>query len=384
MIFFRQGSHARSLTAVLAVTGEIPVKSLALFGSQRVYRALVTRLCEDQTLCNTDTGEKLSCRLLTLHGNGAKKSVRFHKSGLPVLDWVGARNYYLNAYWNHNFPSDDVHVERHFRFAEAAILFARAGAEIRPWCARVLQKQAILREPFSMPTLYAAKDLKKVQDFELRKTQYARFTGAVFTRDNTYVVYNARGAVMKWNGIGEYKSLQSIIGLSRMNTLVFSVDGAILFGKSEDLAVRTVEDMDNAPRPELRLDYVYRHVYFVPLNEDGIDQLRLLLIPNWNERLLCALFDPNQRAYNQGLFEYDAIVDGSFLFEFFDGDIARLIRFQKAAPAYRNRCELLCFPFQVGLVRRVLGDLVYIRTIETTAILDALGADRRTIFDGEI
>lgn len=123
MIWFRPGSHVRRLCVILAVTGEIPVKSLFLLGSQRVYRALVAKLIEPQKIINSETGETLFCRLLTLHGKGAKKSVRFYKAGLPVLDWIGVREFYMSAFWNHKLPSDDTHVERNFRLAEATIVF---------------------------------------------------------------------------------------------------------------------------------------------------------------------------------------------------------------------------------------------------------------------
>ena len=46
MIFFRPRSQTRRLIEMLAVTGEFPVSSLYLFGSQRTMRELVSRMTE--------------------------------------------------------------------------------------------------------------------------------------------------------------------------------------------------------------------------------------------------------------------------------------------------------------------------------------------------
>ena len=86
MIFFRPRSQTRRLIEMLAVTGEFPVSSLYLFGSQRTMRELVRRMTEIQQYRNTETGETVTCRLLTLSGKGRNKAVRLLKSGFQILD----------------------------------------------------------------------------------------------------------------------------------------------------------------------------------------------------------------------------------------------------------------------------------------------------------
>lgn len=126
---------------------------------------------------------------------------------------------------------------------------------------------------------------------------------------------------------------------------------------------------------ELRFDRVYEKVYFVPLCEAGVDQLRLLLSPDWNERLLPALFNLAERSYNRGHFEYDAVIDSVYRYTFFDCDIARLIRFRGAILDEHVSAVVYCFPFQVSLVRCVLGDLIDIRVIDPEVLLNAIGID---------
>lgn len=382
MIRFQPGSHVRRLCEILAVTGEIPVGSLALFGSQRVCRALITKLCAPQTILNTETGEKIDCRLLTLHGKGVKKSVRFYKAGFPVLDWFGAREYYFTTFWKHKLPSDDTHVERNFRLAEAVLLLSAAGCEFRPWLKEQFQSRSIRRLSFSQPCFYSSHELKNSGE-ELKKTQYARFIGAVFTEDAGMTVYNTRNSIMKWNGMGEFKAKDAIQKLAALNTQTREIHSAILFGQTMEVALRTMKSFDRVPHADLRFDAIYRHIHFIPLSADGVGQLQILLLPDWNERLLDLMFEPAQRSYERGAFEYDAHVDGVYVFAFFDGDLARLIRFHEAVSEFKCRAELICFPFQVGLAKQVLGELVDIKTIDLQPVLEALGLKGGKAFESK-
>ena len=378
MLLFKPGSQLHRLLSILAVTGEIPVSALHLFGNRRSMRDLITKLTLAQDYRNSETGATLHCQLLTLVGKGAAKSVRLLRSGLPMMDWIGARAYHEAAFWTHNFQSDIAHRVPLFRFAEAALMFMRAGAEIRPWVMPSLEEARLLPE---MPLLYSSRELKKLRNGELKKIQYARVIGAVYSRSAAMAIYNTRDAVMKWNGEGEFKARLSISDFAKRNTTVNGIPAAILFGNSTEIAVRTIDSMWKDRRQEFRLDGVYPRIFFVPLKEEGIDQLRLLLLPDCNEHLFAELFNPAERSYNRGSFEYDAVVDGTCMFCFFEGDIARLIRLREALRVNHQPCQILCFPFQTGLVKQVMEEMVDIRIIEPGILLDALGVERRTIFE---
>ena len=343
MLLFKPGSHLHWLLTALAVTGEIPVSSLHLFGNRRSMRDLITKLTLVQDYRNSETGDTMRCQLLTLVGKGENKSVRLLRSGLPLLDWIGARDYHEAAFWVHNFQSDLTHREPLFRFAEAALMFLQAGAEIRPWVMPSLEDAGLLLE---VPLLYSSRELKKLRDGELKKIQYARVIGAVYSRSAAISVFNTRNAVMKWNGMGELKARLSLGDLAQRNTSASKIDSAVLFGNSTEVAVRTVDALYKNRRLELRFDGVYRYI-----------------------------------SYNRGIFEYDGLVDGVHVFSFFDGDLARLVRLREALEEEHYPCQLLCFPFQVSLAKQVLGDLVDIRINEPGDVLNALGVERRTIFE---
>ena len=117
------------------------------------------------------------------------------------------------------------------------------------------------------------------------------------------------------------------------------------------------------------------------MDENGIRQLRLLTAPDWKERLLSLLFDPETRSYNRGSFEYDAQVDGAFVLSHLDGDLARLIRFREGIEGRTGPFEILCFPHQVDFLREYLAGRAVIKTIEMDAVETALEIEKRDAFE---
>ena len=370
MIHIRPGSQTQTLIMLLSTVGEFPTRSLHLLGNERVYKALVHRLTSPETFRNSMTGEEMTVRLLTVTGKASGKTVRLYKAALPILEWIGGKEYYLSSFWNHKFPGDAAHKERNHRVAEAVAMCMRAGVAYRPYLLPTLQNREIRSVIPKYPALYLAKDIKRVGEEEINKTMFTRLTGALYTDGSCYAVYNTRNAVMKWHGKGEFKAMQNLVDISRLNAGISRVDSAVLFGESEKIALDTLLLSD---KMDFRFDSVYRHVHFIPLNEFGIRLLSLMLIPDWNAQLLDLLFDPEARSYNKGVFEYDAFVDGVYVLSHLDGDIARLIRFRDSVYNRAGRFEVLCYPDQVPFLREYLGPNVSIKTIGIDSVEAELG-----------
>ena len=292
MVHFRPGSQAWQLITLLSFAGEFPYQSLSLLGSERVYRALVHKLTTPQTFRNPQTGTEFTCRLLTVSGKGPGKTIRLYKGALPILEWLGPNVYqhYMDAFWNHRFPGDASHRERNHRVAEAAAVCMRSGMEARPYQLPKLQNLKICQTVPDTSCFYLAKDIKKVGDAEMNKTMFTRMVGAFFAPGSCYAVYNTRNAAMKWSGMGEFKALHSLIELARLNAGIGRIDSAVLLGESEEIALRTLLESDKSRRLEFRFDSIYRHIHFIPMDSDGIRQLRILSVPDWKEKLLDLLF----------------------------------------------------------------------------------------------
>ena len=261
-------------------------------------------------------------------------------------------------------------------------LWPCACLESRPYVLPKLQGECISKTVPEFPCLYLARELKRVDELGTNKTQFTRLVGAFFSDRECRAVYNTRNAVMKWSGMGEFKARQSITDIARLNAGISRVDSAILFAKSYDTALQTLLESDRSRRMEFRFDAVYRHIHVVTMDENGVRLLQLLSVPDWNEQLLDLLFDPEQRSYNKGQFEYDACIDGVYILSHLDGDIARLIRFRDALRMGAGPSEVLCFPFQVEFLQEFLGQATQFKTIDMSAVEEAIGQERRKLFDG--
>lgn len=353
------------------------MQSLSLLGNEKVYRALICNLVKPQTIRCKE--EDLHCRLLTVSGKAKVKSLRLYKSAIEILESIGAKEYYLQTFWKHKFPGDSVHKDRNFRVAETIAMFMRAGFEYRPYLLPKLCGNDIRITVKGNPVFYPSKDLKKVGEIEMNKTMFSRVTGVVFANGAAYAVYNTRNAIMKWNGMSEFKVMHDITSIARMNAGIQVVDSALLFGQTDKIALATILETEKNRRLEFRFDLVYTHIHFIPLDNNGLRQLKLLFVPNWRERLLEVLFDDSDRSYNSGQFEYDALVDGVYVYSFLDGDIARLIRLKNAIKDKQLNLEVICFPYQTELLKTYLGTHVVIKNIEPNVIESALGIKEETV-----
>ncbi len=149
------------------------------------------------------------------------------------------------------------------------------------------------------------------------------------------------------------------------------VDSAVLFGESYEAAVKTLLASEESKRLEFRFDGIYRHIYFIAMNEPGVRQLKLLMLPEWKRNMQEVLFDAESLAFDKGIFEYDAFVDGIYVFSHLDSDLAKLIRFKEAVTGGDGRYEVVCYPHQLGFLKEYLGGRVGYKTIG----MELLGAE---------
>jgi len=351
----------------------MPVSTLSLLGSGRVLLALAHKLESVQDIRFEASGQVLRVKLLQISGRKGRRSIRLYKKGLAALDLLrpGLYNWYMDRFRNHNFTNDLSHTERNHRVAEAIAACFVAGVETDPYTLPLLQKEAIRRTVPDTPCFYVARDFKNTAD-ETNKTMYARIVGSLFYPGGCFAVYNTRNAVMKWNGLGEVKASANLQELARMNAGIDEVSSALLFGNNAEVALKTILESDKSRRLELRFDRIYRQVHFIPLDRDGIRLIRLLILPDWNERLLTALFNNSQRSFNLGTMEYDAIIGDKMILSHLDGDITRLIRFREALSQGTYKADVVCYPWQAGFVRSYLSGLAGIRELGMDAVEDTL------------
>lgn len=377
MVTLRPGSHVWRLLTVLSAVGEFPAQSLHLLGSERSLEKLVHRLESPHEVRSLEGDVLGSYKLLTVSGRRERRTIRLCKGALPLLQSLhpAALSSYLAMYGAYRFSSNDAHVQRNHRVAEALAISLGAGAEVCPYVLPALQKQEIRQVVPGSPSFYIARSLKRLDNTEMNKTIFTRLTGALFCPDICYAVYNARGSVMKWSGMGEFKTANHLTELARMNAAIPQADHALLLGECMDVALQTLLESDKSRRMELRFDRIYQHIHYIPMNDQGMRMLRILTLPDWNEQMLSVVFPPEWRLPTPSTMECDAKRDTSLILSHLDGDIARLVRLRQALEHSQVPFEVLCYPWQSLFLRDYLGGRVQLREITLEALETALGIE---------
>lgn len=385
MITIRPGSHMRRLLTLLSVAGEFPTSSLGILGKARVMKALVHRLELSQEFRADPDGTVYSTKLLQISGKRDKRTVRLYKGALPILDELhpNALQYYLDSFRGHRFSGDPYHMWRNHRVSEALAMSMMAGIEIQPYTIPSLQKSKITHTVQDYPSYYIARDFKKIDKAELNKTIFTRIVGAIFYPGGLYAVYNTRDAIMKWSGMGEFKTAHHLLELARMNAGIDEVTSALLLGSGPDVALQTLIESDKGRRMEMRFDRIYPHIHFIPMDQNGIRLLRILTLPDWSGKVLGALFAPQMRPQGYGFMEYDAFWENTYIYSHLDSDIARLVRFRQALETQTERFEVLCFPWQASFLKEYLGRRVILKQLEMGSLETALGIKSNNTLEGD-
>jgi hypothetical protein len=316
------------------------------------------------------------------------RTIRLCKSALTLLNELhpGALDYYLASFPANVFSGFRDNKIRNHRVGEAIAMCMMAGIETAPYKLPPLQKKSILSVILETPSYYLSRNFKHLctpvqisgGTSELNKSRYARVVGLLFYPGGCYAAYNTRDAVMKWNGLSELKSKQSLSEIVRMNAGLAEVTSALLFGNSAQIAMQAMIESDKTRKMDVRIDRVYQGIHYIPLDQDGIGLLKLLTLPDWNEKLMSVLFKPEIRPKGHSVIEFDAFWDGKYILSHLDSDIAKLDRLKETLKRESRPFEVLCFPWQTDFVQEHLGDSVEVKQLEMSTVLDSLGIKHKS------
>lgn len=123
MIHFKPGSQAYNIIALLSVTGEFPLASIGILGSKQTYENTVRRMLTPQRIA--DVEGDIACKLLNVSGLNGRRKIRLTKEALPLLELMGAKEYYRENFMKSNPSSNSKHATRSARFAESVAMFWR-------------------------------------------------------------------------------------------------------------------------------------------------------------------------------------------------------------------------------------------------------------------
>lgn len=360
MIFIREGTRAHRLLMLLACVGEYPMQAVCLLGNDRVWKRRIRQLQKVEDFCLPDGAERVRLQMLTVSGKGKSKTIRLHKSALPMLRKTApeAFHYYTEHFPDHHFSGAATHVSRNHRIAEVVAMCMAAKIGVLPWSVRDLHDPQVRYQNVDRACCYLSGALKEFYADEMEKTGFTRIAGAIVYPQGVYAVYNTRDQPMLWRGRGEEKAQILLSSIFRAGGFRTEVDSAILVGRDFRTAAATLEDAFARRHLKERLDQVYRHLHFIPQNEFGVKLLQLITMEDWDAKLREAVFG-NERANQlpRGL-EHDAYIDGAYHFSHLDGDLCRLIRFRRSMRNWpEEQYVLVCYSEQVPYLKEYLGDL---------------------------
>ena len=359
MIHIRDGTRAHQLLMLLACVGEYPMQAVYLLGNDRVWKRLLKKLQKIQDFCLPDSGERLRFQMLTVSGKGKLKTIRLHKSALPVLKKIAPIAYklYLHSFENHHFSGAITHVSRNHRVAETVAMCMAAGITAFPWETEDPHKQNVRYQEVDRPMFYLSRELKKFYEGEMKKTEFTRIAGALVYPYGVYAVYNTRDDAMLWRGEGEEKAKVLLSSIFRTGGFRTEVDSAILLGRDARAAAITLRDAFLRRHLKERLDKIYAHLHFIPMNDFGVKLLQIITMEDWDRNLRRVCYG-NERANTlpRGL-EHDAYINDEYHFSHLDGDLCRLILFRRSLRRWpEEKYVLACYPGQVSYLKEYLGD----------------------------
>ena len=375
-------SQVNKLLTILSVVGEFPFDSRGLLGSEGYFNNLIYKHTRPDDYTFSKSDKIIHGQLFQLAGKAELKSIRFHKTGLPILKHLNpiAYQHYLDTYDNHHLRTTEDRIIRNHRIAEATVMCMNAGIEARSYIAPKLTKQYHQEIPFTDPAFYLSKHLKKIDPDGFNKTKYARIVGALFYETGCYSVYNLRDALMKWKPESELKVRLDMTDICTMNTNQYDVQSTIFFCSSYQTGFRVLEEWKRNPDLRTLFTSVYKHVHFIPINEFGVQLLQILTIPHWNERMLRMFFKNEYRSFGMGDMPYDAVMNGTYVLSFLDSDFARLYLFRNNIGNFPDRKWLvLCFHHQAKFLREYLGSGVRLKVIPMAEVMEKLKIKRREI-----
>ena len=128
-------SQVNKLLTILSVVGEFPFDSRGLLGSEGYFNNLIYKHTRPDDYTFSKSDKIIHGQLFQLAGKAELKSIRFHKTGLPILKHLDpiAYQHYLDTYDNHHLRTTEDRIIRNHRIAEATVMCMNAGIEARPY-----------------------------------------------------------------------------------------------------------------------------------------------------------------------------------------------------------------------------------------------------------
>lgn len=379
LLHINMGSPAVVLLNTIAIAGEFPFNSLYLLGEYQTTLRQVRAMKKPVELKMEGKEKRFYKKVIVVSGSKGMKTIRLSKLAKDVLEYIGCHesSYYEN--FKGNMTGLKSHIDRNHRTAETIAMMHLAGVEYISNKLPKIQWETIQHNvPEDYFTFYNSRLIKApISDhnsLESNKTNFSRVVGAMFTPDNCFAVYNTRCSLMKWNGHGEYKMLNNLTELAIKNAgLNGDVDSAIFFSNDDDWFIRSLKEAKKTNDKRFDVAGIYRYFYYIPLSKEGVRQLKLFNVENWEDKILDIFFPVETRCKSGEIRTYDAMKDGEYYMSFLNAKVSRLMRYKNTMERCGGIYNVICFKHQVDFVNKICDNMMKVKYVNLEDIEKRLG-----------
>lgn len=381
MIKFLPDSYASKVIYYLAISVEFPWSAIELIPG-------------DHTMIIRAVRKLKSEGYILVYNKGRYKSLRLAKKSLDILDKVhpGLYDYYMTISENHTFrgvPAGEKKLamqllSRKHRVAEVKCMMELTGTAILPNDKPELiinAKREPLISDLSTSLFYSSKEIKNIDVSQRHKTEFSRIIGLFISEGGSYNIYNVGNGKFKWASHGENKAQ---LLTSRVLNANFLYDGdktgfyksssAIMFVNTFS-ALNTILTARHSLKDEngfefLSFDNTYENIYLLPLDYNGAMMLKIMSTENWHNKLINKILNAAPISGPNNI-ESDAKINDKFVLMMFDGNIARLKRFNQSLYIFKNHSnfQIICFPWQRETIEKYLDFCdIEIKTVDEETV----------------
>lgn len=352
------------LLALAALSGEFPTAQVNRLPGADSYKVLAVKRLKREKLLRTYYRDGLRGLRLT----GAAKRLLLAQAPdrfLPLLSGDTATN----------APKYTIpHRLRLHRMAEVLVTMHNTGISSFPW-----EKPAVFQptppgadNPIVCPVYYSSREVKEIGP-QAAQIRGSRATGLLLTEGGIFVTYNTGGGQMKW----EYKAELRLKALLQTEVCQYRLPArfqradlcALVFGNGMEPLELFMGAGDSRTKNYFVLDGSYEHFYYLTSDRRGEFGLRLLCEPELKAALDEILSEDLSEGRPNWSVENDAL-DGNgdpVLFAYLC-DMPRIKRFDTALELHRRTGTLICFDYQLEVLRRVCGPRVRFQSINFEAL----------------
>ena len=352
------------LLTLTALSGEFPTAQVNRLPGADSYKALAVKRLKREKLLRTYYRDGLRGLRLT----GAAKRLLLAQAPdrfLPLLSGDTATN----------APKYTIpHRLRLHRMSEVLVTMHNTGISSFPW-----EKPAVFQptppgadNPIVCPVYYSSREVKEIgpQAVQIRGS---RATGLLLTEGGIFVIYNTGGGQIKW----EYKAELRLKALLQTEVCQYRLPArfqradlcALVFGNGMEPLELFMGAGDCRTKNYFVLDGSYEHFYYLTSDRRGEFGLRLLCEPELKAALDEILSEDLSEGRPNWSVENDAL-DGNgdpVLFAYLC-DMPRIKRFDTALELHGRMGTLICFDYQLEVLRRVCGPRVRFQSIDFEAL----------------